>query len=191
MYLLDTYVVEAMRRFGGKSSDPVLEAWALTIPASQMYLSTATLIELDGAINQLKLEALEQTDPQLADLKSEQASILRTWLLERLGPSFENRVLPIDHQVAQQMVGLNDTLSDKGTYTVIAATALVHRLVIVTRHPERYTFVGVSIVNPWRAVDHPEHERLIQEGLDDAERGALIPLETVVAKWRDRAKGNT
>jgi predicted nucleic acid-binding protein len=191
MYLLDTYVVETMRRFGGKSSDPVLEAWARSVPASQMYISTTTLIELDCAINKLKLAALEETDPQVSELKREQASILTTWLQEKLTPSFENRILSIDHQVAQQMAGFNNPLNDKGTHAVIAATALAHRLPIVTRYPERYTFADVSIVNPWRAVDDPEHERLIQEGLDDAERGALTPLETVAAKWRDRAKGNT
>lgn len=191
MYLLDTYVVEAMRRFGGKSSDPVLEAWARSIPASQMYISTTTLIELDCAVNKLKIEALAETAPQIVDLKNHQASILRIWIMEKLTPSFENRIFSIDHQIAHQMAGLNDTLSDTGTYSVIAATALAHRLPIVTRYPERYAFAGVSIINPWLAVDNPERQRQIQEGLDDAERGALIPLETVAAKWRERTKGNT
>ncbi|WP_338924670.1 hypothetical protein V0M98_34190 (plasmid) [Pseudomonas silesiensis] len=155
MYLLDTHVVEEMRRFGGKSSDPVLEAWARGIPASQLFISTVTMIEFDGAMNKLKLEALElaKTDPQLAKTRNDEAEILRTWILEKLSLSFESRILSIDHQVSHRMAGLKRSVSDKGAYTVIAATALVHRLPVVTRHPDRYHFADVSIVNPWESVE--------------------------------------
>lgn len=155
MYLLDTLVVEEMRRFGGKSSDPVLEAWARGIPASQQFISTVTVIEFDVAVNKLKFEALElaKTDPQLAKAKDEEAETLLVWIFEKLSRSFENRILPIDEQVSHRMISLKSDLSDKGALTVIAATALVHRIPIVTRNPERYAFADVSIVNPWAALD--------------------------------------
>ncbi|WP_274644263.1 hypothetical protein [Pseudomonas serbica] len=155
MYLLDTQVVEEMRRFGGKSADPVLEAWARGVPASQLFISTVTMIEFDCAVNQLKLEALRLADtyPLLSETKSEEAEILRTWLLEKLSPSFQKRILSIDEQVSHRMAGLKRSVDDIGAYTVIAATALVHRIPVVTRHPERYAFAGVSIVNPWASVD--------------------------------------
>jgi predicted nucleic acid-binding protein len=157
-----------MRRFGGKSSDPLLESWARGIPASQLFISTVTMIEFDSAVNQLKLEALElaQSDPELAQAKSEDAEILRTWILEKLSLSFENRILSIDHQVSHRMAGLKRSVSDKGAYTVIAATAQVHRIPIVTRHPERYAFADVSIVNPWAAVDkapNADHFEFMQQ----------------------------
>lgn len=192
MYLLDTHVVEQMRRFGGKSSDPVLEAWARGIPASQLFISTVTMIEFDGAVNQLRLEALElaSTDPQLAETKHDEAEILRTWILEKLSLSFENRILSIDHQVSHRMAGLKRDVNDKGALTVIAATALVHRIPIVTRHPERYYVFGdVSLVNPWAAVDNPQRDRQLQEALEAAENGQIKPIEDVAAKWRERTFG--
>lgn len=155
MYLLDTHVVDQMRRFGGESADPVLEAWARGIPASQLFISTVTVIEFDCAVNRLKSEALRlsSTYPLLAETKNEEAEILLTWIFEKLSRSFENRILPIDDQVSHRMAGLKRDLNDKGALTVIAATALVHRIPIVTRHPERYAFADVSIVNPWAEVD--------------------------------------
>jgi predicted nucleic acid-binding protein len=155
MYLLDTDIVEEMRRFGGDSSDPVLETWVGSIPANQLFIATVTLLNFNLAVNDLKLVALQltKTDPKLAKTKRKEAEILRTWILETLLVDFENRILLIDDQVSHRMVSLSGSSSNKGPETVIAATALVHRLPIVTRNPERYAFAGVSIVNPWESVE--------------------------------------
>jgi predicted nucleic acid-binding protein len=155
MYLLDTDIIEEMRRFGGKCPDEVLRAWVASIPANQLFIATVTLLDFNLAVNDLKLVALQlaKTDPQLAKAKREEAEILRTWILEALLVDFENRVLLIDDQVSHRMVSLSGLSNDKGADTVIAATALVHRIPIVTRHPERYAFADVSIVNPWESVE--------------------------------------
>ena len=137
MYLLDTNVVSELRR--RRQADPRLLAWAAAMPEASAFLSVVTLFEIERGIL-----LLERRDPQ-------QAGHLRRWLEIRLLPDFEGRILPIDAAVARRCAALHvpDPRADRDA--LIAATALVHNLTVVTRNSRDFKATGVALLNPWDA----------------------------------------
>lgn len=80
-----------------------------------------------------------------------QGALLRAWLDERMLPEFEGRVLPVDTVVALQCARSHvpDPRSDR--VALIATTALVHGMTVVTRNVADFRNTGVSLVDPWSA----------------------------------------
>ena len=76
---------------------------------------------------------------------------LRVWLEQDLVGWLEDRILPVDHAVADEWGRL--TAASKRTLpatdSLIAATALVHNLRVVTRNTKDFEFPGLELVNPW------------------------------------------
>lgn len=139
MYLLDTNVVSELRR--PDKADPRVREWAAQAPASYFHLSAITILEIELGVLQI-----ERRD-------SVQGAQLRTWLDGHLLPRFDGRVLAVDTAVAQRCARLHvpDPCSERDA--LIAATALVHGLAVVTRNVEDFKRTGVEIVNPWLAND--------------------------------------
>jgi predicted nucleic acid-binding protein len=78
-----------------------------------------------------------------------QGAILRAWLDDQVLPRFDGRILAIDTEVAQRCARLHvpDPRSDHDA--LIAATALVHGMTVVTRNVRGFEPMGVEILNPW------------------------------------------
>ncbi len=78
-----------------------------------------------------------------------QGAALRAWLGEQVLPAFSGRVLPISTSIAQRCAALHvpDRRSDRDA--LIAATALVHGLTVVTRNMADFQPTRVELVNPW------------------------------------------
>ena len=78
-----------------------------------------------------------------------QGALLRVWLDDYVIPAFSGRILAIDTAVAQRCAKLH--VPDPGAErdTLIAATALVHGMTIVTRNVMDFEQTGVKILNPW------------------------------------------
>ena len=87
---------------------------------------------------------MERRDPR-------QGSVLRAWLQQLLLPSFEGRILGIDAEIARRCAALH--VPDPRSYrdSLIAATALVHGMTVVTRNVEDFRATGVSVFNPWES----------------------------------------
>ena len=137
MYLLDTNVISELRKAkSGKAGQRVL-AWAESVPAASLYLSVITLLELETGVL-----LAERRDPA-------QGSVLRAWLETQVLPAFAGRILPVDMAVARQCAKLHvpDAKSDRDA--LIAATALVHGLPVVTRNIQDFASTGVALLNPW------------------------------------------
>ena len=135
MYLLDTNVVSALRR-PEKAADSV-RGWAERASDGIFYLSAITVLEIQKGI-------------LLAERKDRaKASSLRVWLETNLLPSFNERILTIDIAVARRCAALHvpDPRPDRDA--LIAATALVHGMTLVTRNIADFEKTGVSLVNPW------------------------------------------
>ncbi len=137
MFLLDTNVVSELRKAKSGKADGNVVAWANTIPVSKMFLSSITVLELEAGIL-----LAERRDPA-------QGSILRAWLEARVLPTFADRVLPVDTAVALRCAKLHVPNPRPERDALIAATALVHGMCMVTRNVEDFQATGVGILNPW------------------------------------------
>ena len=78
-----------------------------------------------------------------------QGAILRAWLNHRVLPTFAGRILAVDTTIAQCCAKLHvpDPRADRDA--LIAATALVHGMVVVTRNVDDFKSTGVALLNPW------------------------------------------
>ena len=139
MFLLDTNVVSELRKVSTGKADPNLAAWAESIDAAELFVSAITIMELE-----LGVLAIERKD-------AAQGAVLRAWVESRVIPEFSGRILPIDTAVAQRCASLHvpDRRSERDA--LIAATALVHGMTVVTRNTSDFKPTGVNLLNPWLA----------------------------------------
>lgn len=137
MFVLDTNVVSELRKARSGSADAGVVAWAETVRASELFVSAITVLELEMGILQI-----ERRD-------AAQGAILRTWLDQHVLPGFSGRILPVDTSVARRCARLHvpDPRSERDA--LIAATALVHGMTIVTRNVADFAPTGVLVLNPW------------------------------------------
>jgi hypothetical protein len=141
MYLIDTNVVSELRkpgiaRLAARVDDNVL-AWSNGVPAGSQFLSVISILELEmGAI------AMERRDPR-------QGAILREWLENKVLPAFADRILPIDTLIARKCAALHVPNPKHQRDALIAATALVHGMTVVTRNTADFEATGVAWLNPW------------------------------------------
>ena len=77
--------------------------------------------------------------------------MLRTWLDNTVLPDFEGRILPVDISVARRCAGLQVPNPRSYRDSLIAATALVHGMTVVTRNLADFESTGVALLNPWAA----------------------------------------
>ncbi|MDC9606630.1 type II toxin-antitoxin system VapC family toxin [Xenorhabdus griffiniae] len=139
MYVLDTNVVSELRKIRAGKADPNVAAWAESVDASDLYVSAITIMELELGV--LLIERKDTT----------QGAMLRAWLEQHVLPEFSGRTLPIDTAVAQRCARLHvpDKCSERDA--LIAATALVHGMTVVTRNVADFQSTGVTILNPWKS----------------------------------------
>lgn len=139
MYLLDTNLVSELRKAKSGKADPGVTAWSASVTPASLFLSAISILELETGVL-----LVERRDAQ-------QGALLRTWLDQHVLPAFADRILPVDTAVAQHCARLHvpDPLGERDA--LIAATALVHGLTVVTRNVSDFEPTGVSLLNPWDA----------------------------------------
>ena len=136
-WLLDTNVVSEFRR--PKPSKKVL-AFVAGCRLETLYVSTVTFAEIRFGIE------------QVADPKRRAA--LSDWLDHTIRPMFDQRVLSVSEDVMLRWrLLVEDGRRRRHTYSqpdlIIAATALDHGLVLVTRDASDHAKTGGLIFNPW------------------------------------------
>jgi hypothetical protein len=139
MYLLDTNVVSELRKVRAGRADAQVAAWADGVDASDLYLSVVSLQELE--IGVLLAERRDAT----------QGAVLRRWLDEHVLPAFAGRLLVVDAAVARRSARLHVPNPRPLRDGLIAATALVHGMTVVTRNVDDFTPTGVPTLDPWSA----------------------------------------
>lgn len=139
MFLLDTNVVSEFRKSGAGKADANVLQWANARSQPEFYLSTITLFELERGVL-----SIERRDPT-------QGAVFRSWLNGSVLPSFASRMLPVDVEVALQAAALHVPNPRPDRDALIAATALVHGMTVVTRNVADFEPTGAKVLNPWLA----------------------------------------
>ena len=133
-YLLDTNVISELRK--GSRCDPSVATWVGQISEKEIFLSVVTLGEIRKGI-----ELLRRRDPR-------GAASLETWL-ENLTDIYDTRVLSIDEAVMDEWGRINAPHPLPVLDGLLAATAKVHGLVLVTRNIRDVTRSDVELLNPF------------------------------------------
>jgi hypothetical protein len=137
MFILDTNVVSELRKIRLGKADEHVAKWADSVNTSDLYLSVITIQELE-----IGVLLVERRDPL-------QGAMLRSWLNNHVLPAFPNRILPIDTVVARRSAQLHVPNPQPIRDGLIAATALVHGMTVVTRNVDDFKSTGVQLLNPW------------------------------------------
>ena len=132
MYLLDTNVVSELRR---PKPDPAVLDWIRDIPAERLYLSAVTIGEIQAGIEKTR----EQNAAKAEELEAWLDQVLATYnVLDMDGPAFRKwgRLM---HRQSGALI--QDAM--------IAAVAIVHKLIVVTRNVRDFEQLGVHTHNPF------------------------------------------
>jgi predicted nucleic acid-binding protein len=137
MYILDTNVVSELRKAkAGKANHRVI-AWSSSVPAGSLYISAITVLELEMGV--LQIERRDRA----------QGSVIRAWLDEHVMPAFAGRILAVDAQVALRCARLHVPNRVAERDALIAATALVHGMTVVTRNVADFAPTKIALIDPW------------------------------------------
>lgn len=137
MFLLDTNVISKLRR--PDKADRNVVAWANAVPAANFFMSVISILEIE-----LGARLIDRRD-------AVQGTVLRAWINDQVLTRFEGRILAIDTAVAQRCAQLHVPNPRAERDALIAATALVHGLTVVTRNVGDFEPTGVPLLNPWDA----------------------------------------
>ena len=133
-FLLDTNVVSELRK--RDRCHPKVAAWATAVAPERNFLSVLVVGEL------IRGETLKgRQDPAAGDL-------LRKWII-RLTHLYSDRILPVTLEIAEEWGRLSAQRPLPPEDGLLAATAQVHRLTLVTRNIRNVENLGVVLVNPW------------------------------------------
>ena len=135
-YLLDTNVISELRKSAARA-DPAVRAWIADRSPVDLHLSALTVLEVEIGIGRLRRKDATQADR------------LTAWLENDLLPVFSGRILPVDLAVARHAAHSHVPDPRPERDALIAATAAVHGMTVVTRNVKDFEPLGVPLVDPW------------------------------------------
>jgi toxin FitB len=139
MFLLDTNIISELRKVQSGRADSRVAEWTESVDAADLFLSAISIYELEKGIL-----LTERKDPP-------QGAVFRAWLNGQVLPAFDGRIFPVDTMVAQRGAQLSVPDPRPLHDGLIAATALVHGMTVVTRNVADFAPTGVRLLNPWDA----------------------------------------
>lgn len=133
MFLLDTMVISELRK--KKVNDHVAQ-WFNDVNDSEIFLSVITIGEIRKGI--CKRDKENQSE----------AKELSFWL-DRIISHYFDRILPITNDIALEWGKLSYKIGNAGADNMLAATAIIHGLTVVTRNVCHFECTGATYFNPW------------------------------------------
>ena len=133
-YLIDTNVISEVRK--GASCNPNVAAWFEAIDDDSLYLSVLVLGEIRRGF-----ERSRSKDPS-------KARALESWLIS-ISTSYASRILPVDHAVANEWGRMSAARPVSTVDALLAATAKVNRMTLVTRNITDVTDLGADVLDPF------------------------------------------
>ncbi len=134
-YLIDTNIISELRK--GERCDPNLAAWYAEVADEALFLSALVLGEIRKGV-----ELARPKDP-------DKAAALERWL-RQVEEAFEVRVLGIDNAVVDQWGRMGAVRPIPTIDGLLAATAVIHGLTLVTRNDRDIAGLGAKVLNPFR-----------------------------------------
>lgn len=135
-YLIDTNVISELRK--GERRNSSVSRWYSSVRDDSLYLSVLVLGEIRTGI-----ERLRTRDTMRAD-------VLEHWL-SAVRDAFAGRILLVDEAVTDAWGRLNAARSLPAVDSLLAATAKIHHLILVTRNTSEIADLGVQLLNPFEA----------------------------------------
>lgn len=132
-YLLDTNVISELRK---ATPHPAVAAWHARHAGAEAYISTLVAGEIRQGI-----QRIHSRDPK-------RAAVLERWLTGLLS-AYRSRILPVTVEIAQEWGRMNPAARPPVVDGLMAATAKVHRLTLVTRNVADVARTGVAVLNPF------------------------------------------
>lgn len=132
--LFDTNIVSELRK--GARTDVHVRAWLAGVDDGEIYLSVLVIGELRRGIESIRRR------------NAAQARALERWLT-RVTRQHADRILPVDRRVADQWGRFSSVRSASPVDTLMAATAHVHDMTLVTRNVRDVVWTGVACLNPF------------------------------------------
>lgn len=136
-FLLDTNVISEGRK---PRANPNVAAWFDRTPSADLFLSVLVLGEIRQGV-----ERVRRRDPAAANSLTER--------LDHIQAVYGDRILPITHDIADRWGRLNVPDPLPAVDGLLAATALVHRMTLVTRNVTQIERTGVQLLNPFDPPD--------------------------------------
>lgn len=133
-FLIDTNVISEVRK--GASCNPYVAAWFEAVDEANLYVSVLVLGEIRRGV-----ERSRSKDPR-------KARALETWLMT-VGTSFASRILPVDHVVADEWGRMTAKRPVSTVDGLLAATAKVNRMTLVTRNISDVADLGADVFDPF------------------------------------------
>ncbi len=137
MYILDTNVVSELRKVRLGRANQNVARWAQSTHSLDLFLSVISLQELE-----IGVLLAERRDPL-------QGSVFRTWLNNQVIPAFGDRILPINAAIARRSAAHHVPDPKPFRDSLIAATAFVNGMTIVTRNVQDFAGLDAPHFNPW------------------------------------------
>lgn len=135
MYILDTNALSELRR--RDRANPGLAAWVRAAVEARLYLSAMTVFEIELGAS------------RVARRDQAQGAMLRAWIDDTVLMRFADRILPVNAAVAMRAAHLHVPDPRPERDALIAATALVHGMTVITRNVADFTPTGVAVLSPW------------------------------------------
>ena len=132
-YLLDTNTVSEPKR---KRPNAAAAAWLRRVDQSLLFISVLTLGEIENGVT------------RLASRDKIAADALRAWA-EGIRADFSSRIIAVDLAIAETWGRISARRPLPVADGLLAATALVHGMTLVTRNVRDVADTGVKLINPW------------------------------------------